>query len=116
MPQASETHKVRNVTTGSVRSIFTSRQKETVIRLTIDGNLWIYYLGIRPVLSVIGTKIKGQKAEPMFQLTVAQIESSKGLVWTLKCSAVCILLAPQSSAGIPVKMDTKQTVVVMNHL
>lgn len=43
-------------------------------------NLSITYPGKRPVVSVIGTNIKGQKAEPIFQLTVAHIELSKGFV------------------------------------
>lgn len=40
---------------------------------------------MRPLASVNGTKIKGHTAAPIFQLTVAQIELSKGAVRMLNC-------------------------------
>lgn len=43
------------------------------------------YPGMRPLASVNGTNIKGHTAAPMFQLTVAQIELSKGAVRMLNC-------------------------------
>lgn len=46
------------------------------------------YPGIPPLLSVMGTKTKGQKAAPIFQLVVAQTVLSMGMFCTLKRSAM----------------------------
>jgi hypothetical protein len=46
------------------------------------------YPGIRPEDSVRGTKIKGQKAAPMFQDVVAQYRFGKGEFWTLNSFSI----------------------------
>lgn len=63
------------------------------------------YPGIRPEFSVMGTKINGQNAAPMFQLVVAQYSVGNFSCDTPNSSSIYSFPDPYAPAGRPKRID-----------
>jgi hypothetical protein len=71
---------------------------------------------MRPLLSVRGTKMSGNKAAPAVQLQVAQYRFGPIPSSAWKRLPPSSSPAPYSSAGILIKSEMKHTVMVRTHL